>query len=166
LTLPLIYVILKQTKQKGEIMNIILKEENEKTELTVINQQDLMGKDFAMYGTFEDPLFLAKDVAVWIEHNKVSLMLKSVAEYEKLTYAIHMAGQNRDMWFLTEDGLYEVIMLSRKPVAKEFKKGVKQLLKAVRKQNTLDNQPILIQQESYLIQDPIERARAWIVEQE
>ena len=31
------------------------------------------------------------------------------------------SGQNRDMWFLTEDGLYEVLMQSRKPIAKQFK---------------------------------------------
>lgn len=27
------------------------------------------------------------------------------------------------MWFLTDDGLYEVLMQSRKPIAKQFKKG-------------------------------------------
>lgn len=37
------------------------------------------------------------------------------------------------MWFLTEDGLYEVLMQSRKPIAKEFKKGVKEILKTIRK---------------------------------
>ena len=37
------------------------------------------------------------------------------------------------MWFLTEDGLYEVLMQSRKPIAKQFKKEVKTLLKNIRK---------------------------------
>ncbi|WP_300854391.1 BRO family protein, partial [uncultured Clostridium sp.] len=32
-------------------------------------------------------------------------------------------------WFLTEDGLYEVLMQSRKPIAKAFKKEVKKILK-------------------------------------
>lgn len=36
------------------------------------------------------------------------------------------------MWFLTEDGLYEVLMQSRKPIAKEFKKKVKEILKTIR----------------------------------
>lgn len=35
-----------------------------------------------------------------------------VDEDEKLTYVIHNSGQNREMWFLTEDGLYEVLMQS------------------------------------------------------
>ena len=34
---------------------------------------------------------------------------------------------------LTEDGLYEVLMQSRKPIAKEFKREVKKILKSVRK---------------------------------
>ena len=35
--------------------------------------------------------------------------------------------------FLTESGLYEVLMQSRKPIAKAFKKEVKEILKSVRK---------------------------------
>ncbi|WP_255299871.1 BRO family protein [Bacillus cereus] len=35
------------------------------------------------------------------------------------------AGQKREVLFLTEDGLYEVLMQSRKPIAKMFKKEVK-----------------------------------------
>ena len=38
--------------------------------------------------------------------------------------------------FLTEDGLYEVLMQSRKPIAKQFKKGVKNILKTIRKTGT------------------------------
>lgn len=34
---------------------------------------------------------------------------------------------------LTESGLYEVLMQSRKPIAKQFKKGVKAILKEIRK---------------------------------
>ena len=37
------------------------------------------------------------------------------------------------MYFLTEEGLYEVLMQSRKPIAKEFKKQVKIILKDIRK---------------------------------
>jgi anti-repressor protein len=37
------------------------------------------------------------------------------------------------MYFLTEDGLYEVLMQSRKPIAKQFKHEVKRILKDIRK---------------------------------
>ena len=104
-------------------------------ELKIVEEREVLGKDFKMYGTVEEPLFLAKDVAEWIEYDKSSLnkMINSVDEEEKLNGTIFRAGQKRGMWFLTEDGLYEVLMQSRKPIAKSFKKKVKEILKDVRK---------------------------------
>lgn len=78
--------------------------------LTVINEQELLGKEFKVYGDVDNPLFLATDVAEWIDYSKASMMLSSVDEDEKLRETIFTAGQNREMWFLTEDGLYEVLM--------------------------------------------------------
>ncbi|SPP28429.1 BRO family protein [Brochothrix thermosphacta] len=103
------------------------------TSLTVIKQQELFGKDFKVYGDTENPLFLAMDVAAWIDHSRSSEMLKTVDVDEKLKQTILASGQNREVWFLTEDGLYEVLMQSRKPIAKNFKKEVKHILKEIRK---------------------------------
>lgn len=91
-----------------------------------------MCKNFRIYGTKENPLFLAKDVANWIEHSDVSTMLRKVDEDEKVTNNVCTLGGNQEMWFLTEDGLYEVLMQSRKPIAKAFKKEVKAILKQIR----------------------------------
>jgi len=93
----------------------------------------VLEKDFKIYGTIEEPLFLAKDVANWIEHNKPSELTRLVDDDEKLEAIVSHSGQNRKMWFLTEDGLYEVLMQSRKPIAKLFKTEVKKILKSVRK---------------------------------
>ena len=101
--------------------------------LQVIYNQEVLGQDFKIYGTKEEPLFLAKDVANWIEHKNITHMMNTVDEDEKLTYTICNSGQGREMWFLTEDGLYEVLMQSRKPIAKQFKKKVKEILKQIRK---------------------------------
>ena len=101
--------------------------------LQIIKQQDVLGKDFKIYGDYENPLFLAKDVAEWIEHSDVSMMLKGIDSDEKLIQALFVSGQKREMWFLTENGLYEVLMMSRKPIAKEFKKQVKIILRDIRK---------------------------------
>ena len=103
-----------------------------------------------MYGDFENPLFLAKDVAEWIEHSNSTEMLRGVDENEKLNSTILSAGQRREVTMLTEDGLYEVLMQSRKPIAKEFKREVKQILKTIRKhglyakEELLDNPDIAI----------------------
>lgn len=102
-------------------------------QITVVHKQQLLNNTFTIYGTKEEPLFLAKDVATWIEHSKVSMMLESIDEEEKLKETILTSGQNREMWFLTEDGLYEVLMQSRKPIARQFKKEVKHILKNIRK---------------------------------
>ncbi|PGC41911.1 BRO-N domain-containing protein [Bacillus pseudomycoides] len=101
-------------------------------QLTVVHKQNVLGQTFKVYGTVEDPLFLAKDVAEWIEHSNMTHMMNIVDEDEKLTYTIRNSGQNREMWFLTEDGIYEVLMQSRKPIAKSFKKEVKKILKQIR----------------------------------
>ena len=108
--------------------------------LEIIKQQEVLGKDFKIYGSIDEPLFLAKDVAEWIEHSDVSTMLKKIDEEEKVkkicdTNNICTTSRARDtqeMWFLTEDGLYEVLMQSRKTIAKQFKKEVKKILKQIR----------------------------------
>ncbi len=101
-------------------------------ELQVIDKRNILDHEVTTYGDLENPLFLAKDVANWIEHTHTTRMLESVDDDEKLNGVIFHAGQNREMTFLTEDGLYEVLMQSRKPIAKQFKKKVKKLLKDLR----------------------------------
>ena len=119
-------------------------------DLKIIEQREVLGKEFKIYGNFENPLFLAKDVANWIEHSDISTMMRTVDDNEKLLQTLFVSGQNREMWFLTEDGLYEVLMQSRKPIAKEFKREVKQILKTIRKhglyakEELLDNPDIAI----------------------
>ena len=109
-----------------------------KNELQVIDERELLGKQFRIYGTIENPLLLAKDVAEWIDFDteQVGKLLQSVDEDEKMilnTRNIITGKGNPNKWFLTEDGLYEVLMQSRKPIAKEFKKEVKIILKTIRK---------------------------------
>ena len=109
-------------------------------EISVFNQSEVLGKTVSVYGTSEAPLFLARDVAEWIDYAKssdgyyqVSHMLGSVDDEEKLLLKVLIAGQLREAWFLTENGLYEVFMLSKKPKAKIFKAEVKKILKTIRR---------------------------------
>ena len=116
-----------------------------KKEIQVLKQTELLGHQFTVYGTPEEPLFRAKDVADFIEHTNVSKMVQSLDEDEK----VKCFGIIKDITngysecessdyngsislFLTEYGLYEVLMQSRKPIAKQFKKGVKAILKEIR----------------------------------
>lgn len=95
--------------------------------------QNIDGFNAKIYGTAENPLFLAKDIADMLEIKNNRDMLNNVDEDEKLMSLVSTSGQNRNMWFLTEDGLYEVLMTSRKPQAKVFKRKVKEILKSIRK---------------------------------
>lgn len=117
-------------------------------ELQVLDERQVFDKAFTVYGTYEKPLFLAKDVAEWIDyawkdakhdHRDVSKMIASVDEDEKilikgnsLPLCLANGRGARQYWFLTEDGFYEVCMTSRKPIAKKWRKCVKQILHEIR----------------------------------
>ena len=101
-------------------------------EISLLQTTELLGKTLCVYGSVENPLFLAKDIADWIEHTDVSMMMRNVDDDEKVTNIVCTPGGKQECWFLTENGLYEVLMLSRKPIAKEFKKGVKKILREIR----------------------------------
>ena len=101
-------------------------------DLKIVTTQEILGKEFKIYGTTEEPLFLAKDVATLIEHSNVTMMLNTLEETEKELNNVYTLGGLQQSWFLTEDGLYEVLMQSRKPIAKVFKKEIKIILKQIR----------------------------------
>lgn len=100
--------------------------------LTVIQETEILGKKIKMYGSIENPLFMATDVANWIEHTNSTVMLKKIDDVEKGLNIVYTLGGNQEKWFVTEDGLYEICMQSRKPIAKEMKKEIKQYLKSIR----------------------------------
>lgn len=110
--------------------------------LKLLDERELLGKQFKVYGDFDNPLFLAKDIAEWIDYafkdkekgiRNVNMMLNSLDESEKIKVAtILPSGRSQELWYVTEDGLYELLMLSRKPIAKSFKKEVKKILKEIR----------------------------------
>lgn len=102
-------------------------------QIQVLKQTELCGRQFAVYGTAERPMFLAKEIASVIGHSDVSTMMRAVDDDEKEANNVCTLGGSQTAWFLTEDGLYELLMQSRKPVAKDFKRGVKTILKEIRR---------------------------------
>ena len=50
--------------------------------------------------------------------SNIETMVRVVDDEEKLNQTIFVSGQNREVTLLTEDGLYEVLMQSRKPIAR------------------------------------------------
>jgi len=103
------------------------------SELKVLETTEVLGQELKIYGDMENPLFLAKDVAGWIQHSNSNMMLQSVDDDEKVIKNVYTPGGSQETWFLTEDGLYEVLFSSRKQIAKRFKREVKNILKNIRK---------------------------------
>ena len=62
-----------KTKKKGiEVM------------LKIIECREVLGRDFRIYGDCDNPLFLAKDVAAWIEHSNARMMLQTIMKAKRL----------------------------------------------------------------------------------
>ncbi len=104
-----------------------------------IGEWTIMGRTFTIYGSDTEPLVLGKDVAIWIDYSKnsegkykVSQMMNLVDDEEKGIYLVGTPGGNQSMWFVKEDGLYELLMLNRTEQGKKFKKEVKKILKRLR----------------------------------
>lgn len=100
-------------------------------EVKIIHKEIILGKEIDVWGTFEEPYFRASDVASWLGFKNISTSLKCL-DPEELT-KFNLGSRQGEVWFLTEDGLYDFLMQSRKPAAKEFKKGIKAILKEIRK---------------------------------
>lgn len=45
--------------------------------LTVIDETEILGKKIRLYGSVESPLFLASDVAEWIDYAKNQMRTKN-----------------------------------------------------------------------------------------
>ncbi len=99
-------------------------------EIKIINKSTFLDKEIDVWGSVENPLFRAKDVVDWLKLKNVAMVIDRIDEEERSKFNLGRNGG--DTWFLTEDGLYEVLMQSRKPIARQFKKGVKSILHEIR----------------------------------
>ena len=82
-----------------------------------------------------EPYFVGKDVADILGYsNSRDAMSKHVDDEDKLTSQIATTGQNRSMTVINESGLYSLILSSKLPQAKEFKRWVtSEVLPSIRK---------------------------------
>lgn len=65
-------------------------------DLQLLDQREVLGKEFRIYGDAENPIFLAKDVAVWIAHSNPAVMLQNIDENEKVINNVYTLGGNQD----------------------------------------------------------------------
>ncbi len=71
------------------------------------------------------PYFIGKDVAEVLGYSRPDhAITKHIDEEDKLMYQISTSGQNRNMYVVNESGLYSLILSSKLPTAKKFKRWV------------------------------------------
>lgn len=72
-----------------------------------------------------EPWFVAKDIAEILQYTNTQKAIRDhVDEEDKLTERIVLSGQNREVICINESGLYSLILSSKMPGAKRFKRWV------------------------------------------
>jgi prophage antirepressor-like protein len=85
-----------------------------------------------IYGTFEEPLFKAKDIGILLDIKDIYSSIKDFDEDEKGVGYYPTPGGIQEFVMLTEQGLYKILMISRKEIAKKFQKWVFNVIKEIR----------------------------------
>mgnify|MGYP004639582407 CR=1 FL=1 len=82
-----------------------------------------------------EPWFVGKDVAEVLGYSDTNQAIrKHVDEEDRLTRSFNGSGQNRGMIIINESGLYSLILSSKLPTAKAFKRWVtSEVLPSIRK---------------------------------
>ena len=101
-----------------------------------------------------NPYFVGKDVADILEYQNGSRDInRHVDEEDKLTEQIVISGQNRDVILINESGLYSLILSSKMPNAKKFKRWV-----------TSEVLPAIVNKGDYMTSGMIERLIKYLEE--
>jgi prophage antirepressor-like protein len=90
-----------------------------------------------------EPWFVAKDVCRILEIGNVTDALSRTDDDEKGFTSIETPGGKQDMAIVNEAGLYTLILGSRKPEAKEFKRWIThEVIPAIRKTGSYSVKPL------------------------
>ena len=93
-----------------------------------------------VYSSLDEPIFRATDVASMIQYSDGNAwkMLEMCEQDEKLNLPMVVAGQTRQVSFVTERGLYNILSQSRKPIARKWRRVIHDELIRLRKSRTMD----------------------------
>lgn len=102
------------------------------------NLQIFDSPDFGQIRTIQqngEPWFVGKDVAKILGYERADNAIRNhVDDEDKLMHQISASGQNREMYIINESGLYSLILSSKMPKAKDFKRWVtSEVIPAIRK---------------------------------
>lgn len=136
----------------------------EETKITVFESPDF-GK-IRTLNINDEPWFVGKDVASQLGYSDTNKAIAVHVDIEdkKLNDKSSSSFGQRGATLINESGLYSLILGSKLPTAKKFKRWItSEVLPTLRKTGaySLTQKP-----DSYTIEDPISRAKRWIEEKE
>lgn len=110
-----------------------------------------------------EPWFVLKDVCAALEIARGARIAERLEKDEvRQTYITDSLGRQQETTIINESGMYSVILRSDKPKAKPFRRWVThEVVPSIRKTGSYS-----IAQDSYMIDDPVERAKRWIEERQ
>ena len=105
-----------------------------------------------------EPWFVAADVCNVLDLSNPTIAVSRLDEDERAKFNL---GRQGDATIVNEPGLYTVVLGSRKPEAKAFKRWIThEVIPIIRKTGAYSTR----KPDSYMIDDPIARAQRWIEE--
>ena len=125
------------------------------------NIQIFENNDFGQIRVIErdgEPWFVAADVCNVLDLSNPTIAVSRLDEDERAKFNL---GRQGDATIVNEPGLYTLVLGSRKPEAKAFKRWIThEVIPTIRKTGAYFTR----KPDSYMIDDPIERATRWIEE--
>ncbi len=109
-------------------------------EIKIVGDIKFQTRILPVYGDLDAPLFKAADVADLVEYGEGNVwnLTRLCEEDEHMILPLVVAGQKRQVTFVTEMGLYNILAQSRKPLARAWRRVVHEQLIAMRQSKNMD----------------------------
>ena len=104
-------------------------------EIKIVGEVKFKNRLLDVYGSLNEPFFKAADVADLVDYGEGNVwnLVRLCEEDEHMVLPLVVAGQKRQVTFVTETGLYNILSQCRKPLARAWRRVVHEELIALRK---------------------------------
>ena len=104
-------------------------------EMKIVGEVKFRNRILNVYGDLNEPFFKAADVADLVDYGEGNVwnLVRLCEEDEHMVLPLVVAGQKRQVTFVTETGLYNILSQCRKPLARAWRRVVHEELIALRK---------------------------------
>lgn len=117
----------------------------------LVESAEFGGSQVDVYQKGEEVFMTSKQLGEALEYNEPTIAVNKIInrndylkdrEFSVQTKLVSTDGKHYNTRLMTEDGIYEVTMLSKKPKAREFRRFIRKLLKDLRKGKLVVQRPM------------------------